>query len=47
MFAEAVHAGQIIGDDGRISGLLDFLLVYFSFLWNKELHVVAGDLSGT
>ena len=32
---------------GRISGLLNFLLAYFSFLWNKELHVVAGDLSGT
>jgi hypothetical protein len=32
---------------GRISGLLNFLLVYFSFLWNKELHVAAGDLSGT
>ena len=33
--------------DGRISGLLNFLLVYFSFLWKKELHVAAGDLSGT
>ena len=32
---------------GRISGLLNFLLVYFSFLWKKELHVAAGDLSGT
>jgi hypothetical protein len=32
---------------GRISGLLNFLLAYFSFLWKKELHVAAGDLSGT
>jgi hypothetical protein len=31
---------------GRISGLLNFLLAYFSFLWKKELHVAAGDLSG-
>src|SRR5271165_1382010 len=23
------------------------LLAYFSFSWKKELHVVAGDLSGT
>ena len=35
------------GCDGRISGLLNFLLAYFSFLWKKELHVAAGDLSGT
>jgi hypothetical protein len=32
---------------GRISDLLKILLAYFSFLWKKELHVVAGDLSGT
>src|SRR5271165_3031149 len=32
---------------GRISGLLNFLLAYFSSLWKKELHVAAGDLSGT
>ena len=31
---------------GRISGLLNFLLAYFSFLWKKELHVAADDLSG-
>ena len=35
------------GVTGRISGLLNFLLAYFSFLWKKELHVAAGDLSGT
>src|SRR5208337_2663201 len=35
------------GRFGRISGLLNFLLAYFSFLWKKELHVAAGDLSGT
>ena len=28
----------------RISDLLKFLLVYFTFSWKKELHVVAGDL---
>jgi hypothetical protein len=32
---------------GRISDLLKILLAYFSFSWKKELHVVAGDLSGT
>jgi hypothetical protein len=32
--------------NGRISGLLNFLLAYFCFLWKKELHVAAGDLSG-
>src|SRR5260370_33094083 len=32
---------------GRISGLLNFLLAYFCFLWKKELHVAADDLSGT
>jgi hypothetical protein len=38
---------DIVQAIGRISDLLNFLLVYFSFLWNKELHVAAGDLSGT
>jgi hypothetical protein len=37
----------VIGRSGRISDLLKILLVYFSFSWKKELHVVAGDLSGT
>src|SRR5208282_3337088 len=32
---------------GRISDLLKILLAYFTFSWKKELHVVAGDLSGT
>ena len=32
---------------GRISDLLKILLAYLSFSWKKELHVVAGDLSGT
>jgi hypothetical protein len=36
-----------LNPSGRISGLLNFLLAYFSFLWKKELHVAAGDLSGT
>lgn len=41
--------GVCAGTDlkGRISGLLNFLLAYFSFLWKKELHVAADDLSGT
>src|SRR5271165_1547528 len=33
--------------NGRISDLLKILLAYFTFSWKKELHVVAGDLSGT
>src|SRR5271169_662502 len=33
--------------EGRISDLLKILLAYFTFSWKKELHVVAGDLSGT
>src|SRR5271165_1221688 len=32
---------------GRISDLLKILLAYFTFSWKKDLHVVAGDLSGT
>jgi len=32
---------------GRISDLLKILLAYFTFSWKRELHVVAGDLSGT
>src|SRR5271166_949947 len=32
---------------GRISDLLKILLGYFTFSWKKDLHVVAGDLSGT
>jgi hypothetical protein len=35
------------GRNGRISDLLKILLAYFTFSWKKELHVVAGDLSGT
>src|SRR5271157_5892527 len=35
------------GEVGRISDLLKILLAYFTFSWKKELHVVAGDLSGT
>src|SRR5208337_1205164 len=36
-----------IEPNGRISDLLKILLAYFTFSWKKDLHVVAGDLSGT
>ena len=42
-----IHRPAHVCFGGRISDLLKFLLVYFTFSWKKELHVVAGDLSGT
>src|SRR5271166_5087450 len=55
MTSEEIHLNEALGQagyevvesDGRISDLLKILLAYFTFSWKKELHVVAGDLSGT
>ena len=44
---ERLFGVQGHGSDRAHLRFVKILLAYFSFSWKKELHVVAGDLSGT
>ena len=50
---QCTHRAAMANDNTLFAALgahlrfVKILLAYFSFSWKKELHVVAGDLSGT